>query len=416
MSLITALDSSSDNKEEVINGNFRALQAGAIYGVISRTLTTPPTTPSKKGLYIPASPATGAWQHQENNLLYSTGNGWLVLIPVEGMKFNCQADNNFIRYSSGNWTVLTSTGTTTRFYDNLADLAALNAIANPVENDSALLSNGEFYKYTGSVWKLIFGASSGSSDSGDSGDSGDTGDTGTLWTPNDSSTIFWLDGSDNNSFTDKSANGLTPTNPSGGLPTYLSNQINGLSVINFNGSNQYLGFSGSIFASAADFTSFICIVVKPSATWASNLRILYWSGSPNSAGNFLQLGSTGSSNISLADHRPGNGNTVGSPGLVGFHIYTFDLVTGKSFTDGTETTVSGSTSTNQSSGGSNFTIGCYSGADLTAGFGQFSAIQIAQLYLGSGDRQKVEGYFAHLLNLTANLPATHPYKSSPPTI
>jgi hypothetical protein len=36
--------------------------------------------------------------------------------------------------------------------------------------------------------------------------------------------------------------------------------------------------------------------------------------------------------------------------------------------------------------------------------------------LSTADRQKLEGYLAHKWALTANLPAEHPYKSTPPTV
>ena len=101
--VFTALETSTDRKEEIINGNFVLLEAIALYGVISRTVSTPPETPSSQGLYIPAANPTGAWQNQHDNLAWWSGNGYLFLAPTEGMIIKSLQDNALLKYASGTW-------------------------------------------------------------------------------------------------------------------------------------------------------------------------------------------------------------------------------------------------------------------------------------------------------------------------
>jgi hypothetical protein len=48
--------------------------------------------------------------------------------------------------------------------------------------------------------------------------------------------------------------------------------------------------------------------------------------------------------------------------------------------------------------------------------GFISEIVSTETILSTGNRQKLEGYLAHKWGLTANLPADHPYKTTPPTV
>ena len=49
--------------------------------------------------------------------------------------------------------------------------------------------------------------------------------------------------------------------------------------------------------------------------------------------------------------------------------------------------------------------------------GTFTLLEAARkFWLSTGNRQKLEGYLAHKSGLTANLPADHPYKTTPPTV
>lgn len=103
--VFTPLETSTDKKEEVINDNFSRIAAKSIFGVIDRTLTAPPVTPNTEGVYIPQSPATGAWENKENTLAWWSGNGYLFMPPKEGMMLGSQQDATILKYSSGQWQV-----------------------------------------------------------------------------------------------------------------------------------------------------------------------------------------------------------------------------------------------------------------------------------------------------------------------
>lgn len=99
----TFLDTSTEKKEEIINQNFILNAAFSIYGVIDRTLSAPPETPSSYGLYIPKATATGAWEKKEDTLAWWSGNGYLFLPPVEGMMIKSRQDPTILKYLSGTW-------------------------------------------------------------------------------------------------------------------------------------------------------------------------------------------------------------------------------------------------------------------------------------------------------------------------
>ena len=99
----TPIATSTEKKEEIINGNFILTAAIAFYGVIDRTLSEPPESPSSYGLYIPQATATGPWENQENTLAWWSGNGYLFLPPVEGIMIKSQQDSTILKYSSGVW-------------------------------------------------------------------------------------------------------------------------------------------------------------------------------------------------------------------------------------------------------------------------------------------------------------------------
>jgi len=105
MSLITSLSTSTGLKEEVLNQNNAVLQAIA-FGIISRILTEPPETPSSNGFYIPASPATGAWETHENKLLFFHNSSWLTFTAPDGFTLRSNQENAFLKFASGIWSAI----------------------------------------------------------------------------------------------------------------------------------------------------------------------------------------------------------------------------------------------------------------------------------------------------------------------
>ncbi len=95
----------------------------------------------------------------------------------------------------------------------------------------------------------------------------------------------------------------------------------------------------------------------------------------------------------------------------------FDPPTGdiELFIDGT---LDGTTSATSSNGSStvSLAIGSYSSTDATVGLTGDIAEVVIWNSASALDRQKVEGYCAHKWDLTASLPAGHPYKTAAPTV
>lgn len=64
-----------------------------------------------------------------------------------------------------------------------------------------------------------------------------------------------------------------------------------------------------------------------------------------------------------------------------------------------------------------FSIGCLSrGTNISFWSGTFKGIAILDATLSEADRQRSEGYLAHLYSLTSTLPSNHPYKLTPPLV
>ena len=65
-----------------------------------------------------------------------------------------------------------------------------------------------------------------------------------------------------------------------------------------------------------------------------------------------------------------------------------------------------------------FSIGSLQGNAVGNYYSNIEVSEALVLYtdVSNADRQKLEGYLAHKWGLTANLPADHPYKSTPPTV
>jgi len=68
----------------------------------NRFLTGPPT-PVKGKRYIVASPATGDWVGQENNIAIYNGSTWDFIVKKEGMKLWDKNENLFLHYDGTAW-------------------------------------------------------------------------------------------------------------------------------------------------------------------------------------------------------------------------------------------------------------------------------------------------------------------------
>jgi hypothetical protein len=249
-----------------------------------------------------------------------------------------------------------------------------------------------------------------------------------LWLDADDASTITLNGSTVSQWNDKSGNKRNVSRATAAnQPTYTASGLNGKPVITFDGTNDSLiNASAGLMRAVSGATS--VIVMSRAANLAAASDLL-WIGM--STGNARLVMSF---RIGLA--APGEGFTSGGRRL---STDSFQTVTGFAYTsnpiiaaarhdyananleiwqDGT----AGASRVYQTAGVTDNNAGELSvGAGNTAGTGAplngyIAEITLVHSALSTTDRQKLEGYLAHKWGLTANLPADHPYKTTPPTV
>jgi hypothetical protein len=261
-----------------------------------------------------------------------------------------------------------------------------------------------------------------------------------LWRPDElgASLALWLDAEDAASITlngstvsqwdDKSGNARHVSQATAvNQPNYTASGLNGKPVITFDGTNDALiNASAGLMRAVSGATA--VMVMSRAANLAAGSDLL-WIGT--SAGNARLVMST---RVGLA--APGEGFTSGGRRL---STNSFQTVTGFAYTsnpiiaaarhdyananleiwqDGT----AGASRVYQTAGVTDNNAGPLSvGAGNVAGTGAplngyIAEITLVHSALSTTDRQKLEGYLAWKWGLEANLPAGHPYKTTPPTV
>lgn len=71
--------------------------------VISRTIFTPPTTPTLGDRYIVGPSATGAWAGQEGNIATWNGTAWLFTVPRSGWQAFVIAEKREFAFDGAAW-------------------------------------------------------------------------------------------------------------------------------------------------------------------------------------------------------------------------------------------------------------------------------------------------------------------------
>ena len=271
---------------------------------------------------------------------------------------------------------------------------------------------------------------------------------GGSWDPSQlSSVAAWYDadaitGLSNNdpvsTWADASGNGYNLTQTSTKRPTYKTSTLNGLPVIEFDGTDDYLAAS-----TAADWTflhdstgSSLFVVLKagtsanPNAAYAAlgthsgtttdvGINLLYDDRSSLSRNDRM---------VSLVNNGSGSFFVLNVSSDDAFDANTYGLVSvvsdpaNTTLADRSSIYVNGGTAiTNNSTSGSlstsNPTYALHVGSQGNGNsklLGGIAEVVICDAVLTSTDREKLEGYLAHKWGLTANLPVSHPYKSSAP--
>ena len=243
-----------------------------------------------------------------------------------------------------------------------------------------------------------------------------------LWTPAQITTALWLDANDSSTITtvsgavsqwnDKSGNSRNAAETTN-RPALTSNALNGKNVVPFDGINDLLTINSSFLATTN--LLIICVAKEnsggeggiltsknplydrsPSLSINSGRFFEFDPGIGNGAEDFYFISPTTAANwrIVAGQILSSNSSLLAVDGTV--ELSSNAVVT---FANLVTTTVLGKYRT---------------GSDPN--FGAFDLAEIVVLTAGStlDARQRHEGYLAHKWGLTANLPAGHPYKTTPP--
>ena len=253
----------------------------------------------------------------------------------------------------------------------------------------------------------------------------------TLWTPANITTSLWLDASDASTITlngstisqwsDKSGNSRHATQGTASeQPVYSIAARNGLNCITFDGVNDSLNVSTTIYQTLLPYQLFYVSARLGAGSGFDTYRpeISMLSGSNSDLGAFHYIKNTNLLGASYPffpawgayDLSTGTAYITNQANILCFKsespAFTF-------YRDG----VSEGSSSTGSVPGSDF-IGIKIGAQKQAA--RWSNIHMCEIVqVQSADttlRQKTEGYLAHKWGLAANLPAGHPYKATPPYV
>jgi hypothetical protein len=234
---------------------------------------------------------------------------------------------------------------------------------------------------------------------------------GAPWTPADITTAAWYDATTGVSDTagavdtwnDQSGNGHHLTQTSTNRPTTNSVTLNGLNVIDFDGSDDYMlntdNIGTGVFSFAAVYSRDVASVDHSIFDGVSADRLLLRLRSSNVLAIYAGTGFVGSDSIST-------GPAMAS-GLFNGSSSEIRLNGG--------TAVTGDPGAGTSELASGITIGASSGVSQEFN-GAIAEIVITPGSLSTSDRQKLEGYLAWTWGQEGLLPGGHPYKSAPPTV
>ena len=248
-----------------------------------------------------------------------------------------------------------------------------------------------------------------------------------LWTPAELTGLaLWLDADDASSITlngstvsqwdDKSGNDRNVSQATAAnQPTYLATGFNSLPTIDFDGSGDFLK-NASYEPTSASLT---CFIVYSLDVIGGTFILVQKTG-----GLFEINGGFGGSytNITFTGAGPDNpsqgfddANPTGTNRIIGIQ-YDGNGNAPSDFSarlDGVAQSIVNSAALGYQSE-TGFTIGHRPVQNISSFNGKISELIYTENQLSLLDQQKLEGYLAHKWGLTANLPADHPYKLTPP--
>jgi len=235
-----------------------------------------------------------------------------------------------------------------------------------------------------------------------------------LWRPDElgADLALWLDAEDTDSITlngsnvaqwdDKSGNGRNVSQATAAnQPTYTASGLNGKPVLTFDGGDWFSNLSLSL-------PQFSVSLVE---TATQNTSTIYYpvgfgTGGISVGGTYYSQKFAINGTDSLFSVAGGN-SVLNAP----------TIVFGGSNNLGRQIAVNGNAPATDATAQSisQITIGRRSDA-FWPFFGTIAEVVLTNNLLSTDDRQKLEGYLAWKWGLEANLPADHPYKTTPPTV
>ena len=238
--------------------------------------------------------------------------------------------------------------------------------------------------------------------------------------------FLWLDAADSTTLTingtinatqwrDKSSNRYIGTGfGTNSGPSYVTNYLNGLPSLLFNGTNQYFNFGTEVNFGTTDFSVFTVINFLANGVYK-------WFFSKNqSSAPTIQFNLT-NGNVLNGIYGYGTGG-VGSFGIAGGYTpttgtYLLSFSNGRTSSstlhvNGTLQVTNSSASALTLDNGSPFYVARGDGGGYWDSY--ISEILIYKSTLTPIQRQQIEGYLAWKWSLQANLPASHPFYNAPP--
>jgi hypothetical protein len=198
----------------------------------------------------------------------------------------------------------------------------------------------------------------------------------------------------------------------------VTSGLNGRDVMTFDGTNDILN-RATTGANGLTTSSIISVFRLNSGGGSEDIPMGI--GSTGNAGRMRGLYRAGSTTLGFA----GWSNDVPTSTLSydiagGYHLFGFvqSALSGPNnitlLRDGTTETASTPSALNTTSDG--FSIGSLQGAAVATYYTAMTVGEILVFHtaIDTDTRQRVEGYLAHKWGLTANLPAGHPYTTTPP--
>ncbi len=259
-----------------------------------------------------------------------------------------------------------------------------------------------------------------------------------FFTPNQiSGCQLWLDAADPagngsqpangagiSTWKDKSSNGFSGTAVNS--PTFQRDVLNGLPVIRFNGTNQYINFGNVLNLGTNGLSLFFLTKCTSNSGQVGMVGKTSFRGLQGRWGIYYDTVSSGPNGVGVNnfvdDTNQALAGIVVNPNLqynifTGVNNRTSTNILYRNGSFGMQQTFS-ATPTNLSIGDSLFvgTYGDGTGTSPQAGFylnGDIAEVIVYFSALSTAQRQQVEGYLAWKWGLQWALPTTHPYKSSP---